>query len=174
MNRDGPLKRYKKLVAQTGLGRGKGIERTAPLERGTGLARTAFRASTTAARKPLAVSRPKPVAAELRAGLLDRCGWLCESCGQLLPEKGWHAHHRLRVAHGRIDSLSNLVALHPLCHVNAPGSVHRETGWALKRGLLVRSTAVPAQEPLWLPDGHRVWLTDDVPAYLIEAPAVAA
>lgn len=162
LTRRAPLERHTPLVATTGLART------------TGLNRNPFPAVVAAPQRRITAARSKPVAPVLRASLLERCGSLCESCGLPLPEKGWHAHHRLRAAHGRIDSLSNLVALHPHCHVQAPGSVHQETGWALDRGLLVPSTTIPTVEPLWLPDGRKVWLTDTTPVYLAEPEAVAA
>jgi hypothetical protein len=162
MNRSKPLERHTPIVATTGLART------------TGLNRTPFPTVVAAPQRRIAAARSKPVAPVLRASLLERSSGACESCGLPLPEKGWHAHHRLRVAHGRIDSLSNLVALHPHCHVQAPGSVHQETGWALDRGLLVPSTTIPAVEPLWLPDGRKVWLTDTAAVYLDVPPAVAA
>lgn len=160
------LARYKPLTAHTPLARGKGLERHSEFTWGT---------TPLARKKPAATRRPtsKPVAPGLRAALWIRSQGLCESCGQPLPEKGWHAHHRLRAAHGRLDTLPNLVALHPLCHVNAPQAVHQRTGWAKDRGLLVKSTEDPAVMPLTLANGRRVWLSDDG-TYLDVPPAVAA
>jgi 5-methylcytosine-specific restriction endonuclease McrA len=160
------LTRHQPLKALTPLKRGQGLKRRHGLDRGT------TRLDRNAPARPRAATS-RPITPNLRAALWIRSGGLCEACGLLLPEKGWHAHHRLRVAHGRLDTLPNLVALHPLCHVNAPQAVHQRTGWAQDRGLLVKSTDDPVLMPLTLPDGRRVWLSGDG-RYLNEPPTVAA
>jgi hypothetical protein len=75
-----------------------------------------------------------------------------------MPEEYWAAHHRKLRSHGRDDSLTNLVALHHMCHNLATDSVHLSPGPAYERGLMVRSWEDPAQVPLILRDGVAVLL----------------
>lgn len=74
----------------------------------------------------------------------DRAGGVCDSCGRALARDGFDAHHRLRRAHGRDDSLAVLVALHRACH----RWVHDNVADARARGLLIRSTDDPATSPV--------------------------
>lgn len=89
----------------------------------------------------------------IRDQLVTRCGGYCESCGLVMQEHWWAAHHRLRRAQGGTNDLSNLVALHHECHnLNTP-SVHSHPADAYRRGLLVHSGLDPTRVPLQRPDG---------------------
>jgi hypothetical protein len=101
----------------------------------------------------------------VRAGVLVRAAGLCEACGGVLPVRGVHLHHRVRRRDGG-DTLDNLVALHPLCHVLGPSAVHERPGWARGRGLVVAVGADPAVVPLVLPSGRVVLLDAGSPRYL--------
>ncbi len=70
---------------------------------------------------------------------MSRSGGLCELCGQRLNSH-WQAHHRKLASRGGQDSVTNLLALHPLCHRRA----HGHPAWAEKVGVIVPSTADPA------------------------------
>ena len=50
-----------------------------------------------------------------RARLYVRCGGVCQSCRDILPES-WHAHHVTRWADGGVTNLTNMTALCPKCH----------------------------------------------------------
>jgi 5-methylcytosine-specific restriction endonuclease McrA len=102
----------------------------------------------------------RPDWGSLTEALWARSDGLCESCGLPLPahESNWHRHHRQRREFGD-DTLPNLVALHPECHVLTPWSVHQRPDWAKERGLIVPSWARPESASLELPDGRLVMLT---------------
>lgn len=90
---------------------------------------------------------------------LARCEGLCEACGE--PVWGYvHKHHRLRRRDG-LHFASNIVILHPDCHVIAPQAVHQRPVWAKERGLIVPFWASPAEEVLTLATGRRVLLDDE-------------
>jgi hypothetical protein len=84
--------------------------------------------------------RPHQVAPELREAVFARAGGLCELCGERL-QADWHWHHRKLRSRGGEDSVSNGVALHPLCHRR----VHGHVAWAESVGLMVRSTDDPGR-----------------------------
>lgn len=103
--------------------------------------------------------------------LLARSDGRCESCGMPLPSNTseWDRHHRQSRRFGD-NSLSNLVALHPNCHVISPWSVHQRPTWATEQGLTVPSWSRPLSAALWLPDGRLVYLTDEGTYHVIERP----
>lgn len=101
----------------------------------------------------------KDIPAEVRLIVLERSGGLCEACGEELWGRV-HLHHRLRRRDG-LHVASNLVALHPDCHVNAPQAVHQRPTWAKERGLIVPFWGDPSVAPLTLASGRLVLLDDD-------------
>jgi hypothetical protein len=62
--------------------------------------------------------------------------------------------------------LDNLVALRPLCHVLDSRSVHERPAWARTRGLMVKRGDTPADKPLTLATGARVYLHPTESRYL--------
>lgn len=83
--------------------------------------------------RPFTVPKPTArrlhqVASEVREAVFARSGGLCELCGK-------------RRSQGGDDSVSNGVALHPLCHRR----VHGHVTWAESVGMLVRSTQHPGR-----------------------------
>jgi hypothetical protein len=112
--------------------------------------------------KPAKPKRAKPrdgIPAEVQGIVLVRSGGRCEACGELLRGR-LHMHHRLRRRDG-LHVASNLVSLHPDCHVVAPQAVHQRPTWAKERGLIVPFWAEPAETVLVLSSGRRVLLDDD-------------
>lgn len=91
------------------------------------------------------VRRGHQIAPELREAVFARAGGLCELCGERL-QPGWEWHHRKRRSAGGLDSVSNGVALHPLCHRR----VHGHPAWAESVGFLVRSHDNPGRVRLAL------------------------
>ncbi len=89
--------------------------------------------------------RPHQVAPDLREAVFTRAGGLCELCGERLSPL-WDWHHRKRRSQGGEDSVSNGVALHPLCHRR----VHGHPAWAEAVGFLIRSTDSPGKVRLAL------------------------
>lgn len=114
----------------------------------------------------------KGIPPAVRAVVLARCGGACESCGGALEGGPVHLHHRKK-RNGKNHTPDNLVALHPLCHVIAPLSVHMQPKWAMERGLIVPSGGDPATTPLQLRSGDLVLLDPEEPRYL-PAPSLYA
>ena len=78
-----------------------------------------------------------------RAILYERSNHVCELCGRA---RATEAHHRKNRSQGGLWSADNLLHVCHSCHVHVtthPASA-REQGWA------VRSTANPAEVPVWL------------------------
>jgi hypothetical protein len=116
--------------------------------------------------KPRPAKKAKPrndIPTEVRQIVWVRSGDRCESCGEPLRGRV-HMHHRLRRRDG-LHVASNLVSLHPDCHVVAPQAVHQRPTWAKERGLIVPFWAEPAETVLVLSSGRRM-LLDDVGGYL--------
>lgn len=84
----------------------------------------------------------------LRARLFARCGGRCDVCGQPLAAAEMDAHHRKQRSLGGRDVLSNLLALHRLCH----GKIHNTNSH--KQGWLCKSTDIPSRVPVLLYDGY--------------------
>lgn len=100
----------------------------------------------------------------LRPALAERCQGECERCGRPLAVCGdgyvFDAHHRQLRSRGGQDSLSAVVAVHHLCHVLEPGSIHQEVARATAEGFIVHAADIPATVPL-LYKGRWSWLDDD-------------
>lgn len=101
---------------------------------------------------------------DLRPALAQRCQGECERCGRPLARAAWgvvfDAHHRQRRSQGGPDSLSNTVAVHHLCHVLNPESLHQSVAQAAADGFIVHADDIPATVPL-LYKGRWSWLDDD-------------
>lgn len=115
-----------------------------------------------AASRPARRDKAEEITPATKAVVLERCGGRCEACGELLAGRV-HYHHRQRRQDGG-HAASNVVALHPDCHVVAPQAVHQRPAWARERGLIVPTWADPASTVLVLASGRRVAL-DDGAAY---------
>lgn len=92
-----------------------------------------------------AARRGRQLAPELREAVFARSGGLCELCGERLTAV-WECHHRKLRSQGGLDSVTNLLALHPLCHRRA----HGHPAWAKEVGLIVHSMDNPARVRLAL------------------------
>lgn len=145
---------------------------SAPLRASTPIARKTpiVAKSPTARATPKKRRAPKPgVTPDTRAAVLARAAGRCEACGNGFTEAGVHVHHRKKRSQGGGHDLPNLVALHPDCHVIAPGAVHQRSAWAYEVGLMVRRGEDPAAVPLLLHGRREVLLAVDEPAYLAVA-----
>lgn len=171
----------------------KGLRRTTPLKQGAPLKRTGglkrtgpiSRGTPDKTRKPATTARPRmttarppkktrdDIPAAVRAVVLERCGGACESCGGTLEGGPVHMHHRKK-RNGKNHTPDNLVALHPLCHVVAPLSVHQEPAWAEQRGLIVLAGEDSLTKPLQLRSGDLVLLDPVEPIYLPVSSLYAA
>lgn len=103
------------------------------------------RAGASIPSRPFATPKPKrahrsDIAPELREAVYARARGLCELCGERLDQP-WQAHHRKLKSRGGQDSVSNLAALHPLCHRR----VHGHVTWATEAGFLVPSQQDPSR-----------------------------
>lgn len=93
-----------------------------------------------------------------RRRVLERCGGLCECCGEWMGPV-WACHHRKLRSQGGDWSLPNLLALLPACHNMSSGSVHDQPSASYERGYLVHGAADPESEPVLLHGVRRVLLT---------------
>lgn len=127
------LCRYASLTARTGLAQVVPLRRRIPA--------------------PVTPLRPRiqmhPLVRQL---VFERADGLCDSCGQPVPAKGWHFHHRKLRAQGGRDDAANGLCLHETCHF----VIHREPAWAYERGLLVRQRQDPSVVPVLLHGQVRV------------------
>jgi hypothetical protein len=161
MKRGGPLKRHTPLRSTSPLQRSIPLRPARPVEDAEPeQPRTPLRAYVRLRRCTSAIDR------HLRAAVYDRADGCCDACGLWLDPRGWHCHHRRRRSQGGADSLLNLVALHPLCHV-APSGVHARPRWGYAHGLLVPRGVLPQDWAVlrhgitWqIPDG-RTWIDRD-------------
>lgn len=78
-----------------------------------------------------------PIPASVRLLVADRSGGVCEFCGRTAAV---HMHHRKLRSHGGEHTLDNLIHLCQADHEWA----HSYPGLAVEVGLIVRSTADPA------------------------------
>lgn len=168
------LQRKTPLRQGSGLNRGKPMQRGGPLKQTASLKRTgpivrSAPAAKKAKVKPRRAGESNDIPAAVRAVVLARCQGLCEACGGTLAGFPIHMHHRKKRTK-RNHVPCNIVALHPACHVIAPGAVHQEPAWAEQRGLIVLAGEDPATKPLKLANGDLVLLDPVEPAYL---PATA-
>jgi len=96
----------------------------------------------------------------IRKQVQERDGGLCVVCG--LPVSGGHVHHRKpRGMGGRrlsIDTLSNLILLHPDCHLKHVESKRRQ---ALDNGWLIIGSAYPETVPIRYMLTRTVYLLDN-------------
>lgn len=94
------------------------------MKRGTkGLARTAWKRKRT----ERATLKAAMVKAALDLYFKAEDPWnppTCQACGKILTRPGAQAHHKKRASARGVDSPSNLLAVHPLCHawIHAGGS----------------------------------------------------
>jgi hypothetical protein len=116
------------------------------------------------------LGRRTGVSAETVAALLGRSDVRCEVCGEALAGErgvGWSVHHRRPRGMGgsrRADthSIVNLLALCGSGTTGCHGRIESDRATALVCGWLVRSSADPAQIPVWLRHrGELVLLTAD-------------
>jgi hypothetical protein len=164
------LQRRTALKQGSGLARGGPLKRTGPIKQTATLKRTGPIARTVPApkkakAKPRRAGESSDIPAAVRAVVLARCKGLCEACGGTLAGAPVHMHHRKKRTK-RNHVACNIVALHPACHVIAPGAVHQEPTWAEQRGLIVLAGEDPAVKPLTMPNGDLVLLDPVEPAYL--------
>ena len=66
---------------------------------------------------------------EIRNQALNRDGWKCCECSQVIKGRNAHVHHKLPRALGGADELENLISLcsgcHSLKHMNLQASLGR-------------------------------------------------
>lgn len=91
---------------------------------------------------------------DVAATVLGRDVW-CAWCGARNVNPALH-HRRLP---GRVDHVQNVVAICHACHNGRRDSVHLSPAVAYERGLLVHSWDDPADVPIVLLDGGKVWLS---------------
>jgi hypothetical protein len=102
------------------------------------------------------MGRATPVPAKTRRIVEERCGGICEGCGQ---REATELHHRKYRSRGGGHEITNLIFLcgwgnHTGCHGTAHSAEGHELGWS------VNSWADPALTPvLWR--GGMSWLTAD-------------
>lgn len=96
---------------------------------------------------------------ELRSAVFSRDRH-CVKCGKPLQDPVAVHHRKLRKQGGK-DHITNLIALCSPCHNIAPGSVHQNPRTSYENGWLVPSWADPADWPVTLSNGTRVYLTDE-------------
>lgn len=99
----------------------------------------------------------------------QRSGWMCEHCHQ---RRAAQQHHRRPRGMGgtRRPDANCAAALVDLC-LECHGLVESERAWARDHGWLIRQTADPATERVWL-GGRWVLLDPDRPLYLEPAGSV--
>jgi hypothetical protein len=108
------------------------------------------------------VSKAKPIPAKNRRIVMERCGGVCEGCGERAVTD---LHHRLYKSRGGTHEVSNLLALcggpgglsggnHSGCHGTAHSAEGHELGWS------VNSWGNPAMTPA-LYRGELRWLIND-------------
>lgn len=112
---------------------------------------------------------PKRLTAAARALLYERSGGRCEWCGEGMHEEWFDAHHRRLRSRGGTWALSNLLAVHPVCHTNQPGSIHMQPKEASRRGAMLSSWQDPALAIVWI-GGAMYQLTDDGQRQPAEVP----
>lgn len=155
-----PYPRYvNKLCAGHYLEENPPAPRTAPMRTRT----SPPRRRSVARRAP--ARRAEGIPAEVVELVLIRAAGLCEACGEPFGPASPHLHHRKRRRDGG-HVASNLVALHPECHVVAPQAVHQRPAWARAHGLIVSAWSDPDATVLVLADTRRVLLSDTEPVYL--------
>lgn len=103
---------------------------------------------------------------ELREAVFSRDEH-CVKCGLSLREPV-AVHHRKLRKHGGADSLSNLIALCSPCHNIAPNSVHQNPKASYEAGYLVPSWAEPEEWSVVLPNGTKVFLTNEGEQIIVE------
>ena len=114
---------------------------------------------TSATRQWYAYSWCMGVPSSLRRQVYVRSHGRCEQCGTRLTAD-WQAHHRKprrmggRAKNRHVNTLANLVALCPDCHMKIES--HRR--WALDRGLLLHEHDNPETVPIIVMGRRRVLL----------------
>lgn len=96
---------------------------------------------------------------ELREAVFARDSH-CVKCGKPLREPVAVHHRKLRKQGGK-DELCNLIALCSPCHNIAPDSVHQNPKRSYEMGWLVPSWADPAEWPITMTDGSRIYLDNE-------------
>jgi hypothetical protein len=138
---------------------GKPLKRTTPLARGAGIKRGK---GIKQGRSPRALG----VAVLWHAAKVlayVRCGGLCERCGLVVAFEMCQGHHRRARTYGP-HTVTNCLILHDVCHAQ----IHNHPTASRAAGWIVASTRDPADVPVLLPSGRRVFFAADG-TYLEEA-----
>lgn len=69
----------------------------------------------------------EPFSRAVRQEIYLRAGGVCEDCGVVLRDGGWHAHHRIPLSFGGSSVADNGVALCEPCHLAAHRAPHGES-----------------------------------------------
>lgn len=85
-------------------------------------------------------------APEVWAALMARSGGRCEVRGPGCWGQPVVPHHRLRQAHGTVDTVANIVMVCEFDHTIGPESIHRMGAKAYEVGLLIRREDGPPGE----------------------------
>ena len=96
---------------------------------------------------------------EIAEKVLARANGYCECCG--LPGTDFALHHRRLRSQGGKDEVSNLIAVHHMCHNLGTHSIHMNPAKSIDQGWIVPSYAQPAEYPMLLMRGSKVLLDNE-------------